>query len=152
MKKGQVSTELMIIIGLVLLIFIPLLVLVYFKASESNAQIASYQAELAVFRLAYMANSVGSLGTNSSISTDVFVPKNTEYFRTRSVGQGGEIVLAVNGPQGKSEIVEIVRYPITEEDIADASYFGSWVRLKVSSEPNPTGGVARLHIERERPE
>ena len=59
MMKGQVSTELLVVVALVLLIFIPLLVLVYTKANEANQQIASYQAELSVSRIASLANSVG---------------------------------------------------------------------------------------------
>ena len=63
--KGQLSIELIVIIGLVLVIFIPLLVMVYYKSNEANEEIALHQAELSVFRLAYLANSVGSLGTNT---------------------------------------------------------------------------------------
>jgi hypothetical protein len=55
--KGQVSTELLVIVALVLLIFIPLLVLVYMKANEASQQIGSYQAELAISRVASLANS-----------------------------------------------------------------------------------------------
>lgn len=145
--KGQVSTELMVIIGLVLIIFIPMLVLVYFKANDSNQQIASYQAELAVFRLAYLSNSVGSLGSNASVSTDLFIPKNTISFSTRTSGKGGEIVLAIDTPQGPSEITEIVRYPLSNSEIADSVTAGSWVRLKISSEPS-SAGVSRVKIEK----
>ena len=72
--------------AMVLLIFIPLLVLVYFKANEANQQIASYQAELAVFRIAYLANSVGSLGTNTTVTTDIYIPQNIISFTTNSSG------------------------------------------------------------------
>lgn len=131
--KGQVSTELLVIIALVLLVFIPLLVMVYFKANEANQQIASYQAELAVFRLAYLSNSVGSLGTNTTVYTDVFVPKNVQTFETRRTGNGGEIVMKVDTPQGPTEIVEIVRYPVSEIQLADQTTNGIWIRMKISS-------------------
>jgi len=145
--KGQVSTELLVIVGLVLLIFIPLLVLVYFKASEANDQIASYQAELAVFRIAYLASSVGSLGTNTSVYTDVYIPKNIVELKTQSTAQGGEIIMKVDTAQGPSEIVEIVRYPITGSgSLADKSLAGTWIRLKVTSEYR--GGQAYIRIER----
>ncbi|MBI5046770.1 hypothetical protein HZC07_03490 [Candidatus Micrarchaeota archaeon] len=146
MKKGQVSTELLIIVGLVLLVFIPLLVLVYFKANEANQQIASYQAELAVFRIAYLANSVGSLGTNTTVFTDVYIPKNAKSFTTQSIGKGGEIDMVVDTPQGPSEVVEVVGYPIVNQGpIVTPSPEGGWSRIKISSEY--TGGQAKVRIE-----
>lgn len=133
--KGQVSTELLVIVALVLLVFIPLLVLVYFKASEANQQIASYQAELAVFRVASLANSVGSLGTNTSVSTDVFIPPNTESLIVSRSGRGGEITLTISSPQGSTEIVEIIKYPVKGTvELADETTAGTWTRLKITSE------------------
>ena len=146
MAKGQVSTELLVIVALVLLIFIPLLVMVYFKANDTNQQIASYQAELAVFRVAYLANSVGSLGTSSSMYTDIYVPKSVRSFSTAATGQGGEIKMQVDTPSGPSDIVEVVRYPITGAGtIVSAPNTGVWVRLNVSSEYT-SGGVARVKV------
>jgi len=137
MMKGQVSTELLVIVALVLLVFIPLLVLVYFKANEANQQIASYQAELAVFRLASLANSVGSLGTNTSVQTDVFIPPNTVELKTTTspTGRGGEISLRVMTPEGVTDITQIVKYPIKNpRPLANETTAGGWMRLKVSSE------------------
>jgi len=146
--KGQISTELLVIVALVLLIFIPLLVLVYFKANEANQEIGSYQSELAVFRIASLANSVGSLGTNTSIETDVFVPKNVQYLKTVRGVQGGEVVMKVDTPDGASEIVELVRYPIANPGtLADTSTAGGWMRVKISSEYSTTEG-AIIRIEK----
>lgn len=130
--KGQVSTELLIIIGLILLVFIPLLTLVYFKANDSTQQIASYQTELAVFRIAYLANSVGALGTDTTVFTDVYVPSNVDSFRAEPTGTGGEIVMTINTPQGKSDVVEVVRYPITGT-VSIIGNQGGWIRIKISS-------------------
>jgi len=132
--KGQVSTELLVIVALVLLVFIPLLVLVYFKASEANEQIASYQAELAVFRMASLANSVGSLGTNTSVYTDVFIPPNTVELSTHKSGRAGEIRLRISTPEGVTDIAEIVKYPIDNpQTLADEATAGGWMRLKITS-------------------
>jgi uncharacterized protein (UPF0333 family) len=145
--KGQVSTELLIIVALVLLIFIPLLVLVYLKANEANQQVASYQAELAVSRIASLANSVGSLGTNTTVTTDVFVPPNTVNFTTIKSGRGGEIVLTLNTPQGVSEVNDIIKYPLSNPTtLADASNAGGRIKLKISSEY--VGSEAYVRIER----
>ena len=134
--KGQVSTELLIIVALVLLIFIPLLVLVYFKANDANQQIASYQAELAVSRISSLANSVGSLGTNTSVVTDVYIPPNTVSLKTAQSGRGGEIDLTVATPQGNSEIVEVVAYPLSGTQphvLSDATTSGGWMKIKITS-------------------
>ena len=134
--KGQLSTELLIIVALVLLIFIPLLVLVYFKANEANQQIASYQAELAVSRVSSLANSVGSLGTNTSVVTDIYVPPNTVSLKTSGAGSGGEIDLTIATAGGNTEIVDVIRYPLSGTQphvLADATTSGGWMKIKITS-------------------
>ncbi|MBI5227030.1 hypothetical protein HY988_00445 [Candidatus Micrarchaeota archaeon] len=143
--KAQVSTELLVIIGLILLVFIPLLTLVYFKANDSTQQIASYQTELAVFRIAYLANSVGALGTNTTVFTDIYIPQNVKAFTTKSTGSGGEITMVVGTPQGSSEVVEVVKYPI-EGTIPVSGTQGGWRKIKISSSVNDNGMV-RIKIE-----
>jgi len=129
--KGQVSTELLVIVAVVMAIFIPLLVMVYFKTSEANAQISAYQAELAVFRLAYIANSVGALGSNASLITEVYVPDGVTEFSARTVGNGGEIVMKLQTPAGQSEVVEIVKYPIMHSP--PFSTAKGWARFTITS-------------------
>lgn len=146
--KGQVSTELLVIIALVLLIFIPLLVLVYMKANDANQQIASYQAELAVSRIASLANSVGSLGTNTSVITDVYVPPNTVSLNTTAAGSGSEISLTLDTPQGNSEVVGIIQYPmVSYAPLADATSSGAWIKVNISSQYN--SGTAMINIVRD---
>jgi hypothetical protein len=133
--KGQVSTELLVIVALVLLIFIPLLVLVYLKANEANQQIASYQAELAVTRVASLANSVGSLGTNTSVVTDIYIPPNAVSLKTMQSGRGGEIVLTLQTPEGNKDTPEIIKFPLDNPNpnLADASAAGGWMKLRITS-------------------
>lgn len=145
--KGQVSTELLVIVALVLLIFIPLLVLVYVKASEANQQIASYQAELAVTRVASLANSVGSLGTDTSVVTDIYIPPNTVSLDTMQSGRGGEIVLTIETPEGPKDSAEIIKYPIDNPgNIAEPSAAGGWMKLRISS--SYIGNEAHVKIEK----
>ncbi len=145
--KGQVSTELLVIVALVLLIFIPLLVLVYLKTSEANQQIASYQAELTVTRLASLANSVGSIGTNTSVVTDVYIPANTKYLETRQSGRGGEILLRLDTPQGVQEPSDILKYPLSNPGkVVDATGTGGWVKIRITSVY--VGNEAHIRIEK----
>jgi hypothetical protein len=146
--KGQVSTELLVIVGFVLLIFIPLLVLVYMKANDANQQIASYQAELAVSRLGSLANSIGSLGVNSEVVTDVYIPPNTIALSTNDAGRGSEIVLTLSTAQGQTELVEVVKYPIENpnpEIVGEST--GEWVKIKITSTTGESG-EAYIRIER----
>lgn len=144
--KGQVSTELLVIIAVVLVIFIPLLVLAYVKSNETNQQISGYQAELVAFRLAYMANSVGALGSGTSISSDVYVPAGVTEFSTRSVGNGGEIVIKTNTPSGVTETAEVVRYPI--DNPKSFSTAQGWAKFNITSVYS--GGVAKVRIDTAR--
>ena len=145
--RGQVSTELLVIVAIVLLIFIPLLVLVYFKANEANQQIATYQAELAVSRIASLANSVGSLGTNTSVITDVYIPANTVYLATNQSGRGSEIVLRLRTPDGEKDTPDVIKYPVSNPGpIVESTTTGGWIKLKITSEY--ISGVAYVRIER----
>jgi len=145
-RKGQVSTELLVIVGLVLLIFIPMLVLVYFKANEASEQIGTYQAELLVFKIAHTANSVGSLGTGSFMYTDLYIPQNVIYLKTATFGTGGEVALKLNTVEGESEIVEIVKYPLVNPGVlAEGPSYG-WARFKIESIYED--GVGKINITR----
>ena len=134
--KGQVSTELLIIVALVLLIFIPLLVLVYLKAGEANQEIASYKAELAVTRIASLANSVGSLGTNSSVDTDVLIPANIVFLNVNESGHGGVVTMRLRTAEGYKDVPDVIKYPIDTSvtgTLADESNAGGWMKLRISS-------------------
>jgi uncharacterized protein (UPF0333 family) len=146
--KGQVSTELLVVVALVLLIFIPLLVMVYMKANEATQQIGSYQAELAVSRVVSLANSVGSLGTNTTVTTDVYLPPDTVSFDTIAAGSGSEIVLKTRTPSGITETADIVRYPLVSygQIIPGELVPGGVTKIKISS--YYIDGQARVKIEK----
>jgi hypothetical protein len=146
--KGQVSTELLVVVALVLLIFIPLLVMVYMKANEADQQIGSYQAELAISRLTSLANSVGSLGTNTSVTTDVYMPPNAVAFETRKAGGGSEIVLTLSTPQGNTETSDIVKYPMRTYGAVPGELLpGGYMKIKISSYLGPDGN-AQISIDK----
>ncbi|MEK6981474.1 MAG: hypothetical protein AABX38_00960 [Candidatus Micrarchaeota archaeon] len=111
-KKGQVSIELLVIVATVLLIFVPLLVSVYFKANEANASIESYKAQLGVSRIANLVNSIGNLGDGSFIIAQVYVPKNTKQIKFLSSGNGGEVVFVLDSGGQSIDYAESVKYPV----------------------------------------
>jgi len=146
MKKGQISTELLIVVGLVLVIFIPLLVLVYFKAGEAQTEMAAYQAQLVVFRIAYLSNSVGSLGTETTVYTDLYIPRNTISLRTMNTGDGAEVQLKLQGDQGETDIAEVIRYHLTSDSETELIEEGSygWARFQISSIYEEDEGKIRI--------
>ncbi len=148
--KAQVSTELLVIIAVVLVIFIPLMVLVYMQASNSNAKIAEYQAELAVFRLAYQANSVGALGSNTDIIAEVYIPPGVKEIRIKNTGKGAELLFVIQTPLGDSEKVEVLKYPLVKEFKLSGNNAGpGWVRFTITSVYE--NEVAKLKMESSRP-
>ena len=130
--RGQVSTELMIIIGAILVIFIPLLVTVYFKTGEANDTMEAEQSQHAVSRLANTINSIGNLGEGAFMRTEVFIPKNARQISFYSVGRGGEVTFKIIDGTGKeNDFAEVVKYQLTELTI-----------------DNPPQGVATFEITR----
>jgi len=131
--KAQVSTELMVIIAVILVVFIPLLVMVYTKAEETQREMASYQAEFVVFRLAYLANSIGSLGSDAMVYSDVYIPRGTKSLSVKNIGNGAEIELKATTPQGEKDFVEIIKYPVSEDKTLMQEPAYGWSRFKISN-------------------
>ncbi len=139
--KGQISTELLIIVALILLIFIPLLWLVYVKAGEASSQIAAYQAELTVNRIASLANSVSNLGTETAVTTEVYLPKNTKELAIRKIGgDAAEITLTIETGAGEdTPVVGLIKAKVSENQVlASDRSAGGWIKLKISSGEDST--------------
>lgn len=142
--KGQVSSELMIIVALVLLIFIPLLIMVYFQATDASQKIGAYESELSVSRLAYLANAVGNLGTNTTMYTDVYLPNGMTSLRTVSIENGGEIIMVLKTADGDKEIVEVVQHRINDpQTLAEEPSYG-WMRVEITSVYSPRGSEVSI--------
>lgn len=72
MKKGQISVEYLLLIGLLLLIIVPL---IYYGIREANANAAMASAEDVVKSLSVAADEVYALGSGSKKFVDVYMPK-----------------------------------------------------------------------------
>lgn len=86
--KAQVSTELLIIVGLVLILFIPILITIYMKASETNERLTSFQSTVAQARLVHSINSIGHLGQDAYILAEVYLPPGVQSVTFTSAGLG----------------------------------------------------------------
>ncbi|MDD5023000.1 MAG: hypothetical protein PHU63_02425 [Candidatus ainarchaeum sp.] len=132
MKKGQISIELMIIIGFILIFFIPLLLISYFQILELNEDLSNIQANVAVSRLVNTINSVGRMGSESSVIMDIYLPANSEI-TFKGYDKGGEILLTLEKTSGLSSIVGFTWFSINTDPTFSSLKGGSHYRFNITS-------------------
>ncbi|MGV8176903.1 MAG: hypothetical protein ACP5NX_03825 [Candidatus Bilamarchaeaceae archaeon] len=113
-SRGQVSTELLIVVATVLVLFIPLIFVLYLQANSYSAQLDGYKTELAVVRLASLVNSVGNMGEGSYVLAEIYVPDGISLNGAVSPdgGKGSEIIFISTTSDGESQIVRPVEFKI----------------------------------------
>ncbi|MBU0586482.1 hypothetical protein KJ780_03150 [Candidatus Micrarchaeota archaeon] len=110
MKKAQANMELMIIVGFIILLFIPLIVLVYYKSEEINSDIEAMHARTLSSKLAYATNSIGAMGDGTALKMEFYLPRNVQTLEFKSLGSGGEVL--INMSDG-TQISQVTRFPIS---------------------------------------
>lgn len=106
--KGQVSNELLVVVGFILLLFIPLMFVMYLKLSDVSADLSALQAHFSASRIAYLVNAIGYMGGGSSIITEVYVPENVEKVQI----SGNEVVFFTLIGGQPSEVVKPTGFTI----------------------------------------
>ncbi|MFA6214864.1 MAG: hypothetical protein WC717_06350 [Candidatus Micrarchaeia archaeon] len=99
--RGQVSTEILVLIGVALFLLIPVLLYAYGRANVSGEDLAVQKAEFAAHRLASLADSVGYLGGGAKIIDEIEIPP---YVKSVSVN-GHDIVIEMEPGSGRKQIV-----------------------------------------------
>ena len=121
MRKGQVSNELLVVVGFILLILIPLLYIMYFKMDAIRTDLALLQVHFAVARIAFLVNAIGHMGDGSAMITEVYVPDGVD-----SVSIGGssphEIVFRMQFEGQPNDIVQPTAFPIAINDEVPAVF------------------------------
>lgn len=111
MRKGQVSNELLVVVGFILLILIPLLYIMYFKMDAIRTDLALLQVHFSVARIAFLVNAIGYMGDGSAMIAEVYVPD--------SVGEvaigGNEIVFHMLFEGQPNEVVQPTVFPMEIE-------------------------------------
>lgn len=110
-SKGQVSTELLVIIGFVLMLFIPLLFYTYYKTRELDLEIAGMESRLISSKLAFIANSMGSLGDGNSIKIEVSLPAHVRTLNFINHSTGGEVKIIL---WDENQISQVTTFPFNE--------------------------------------
>ncbi len=108
--KGQVSTELLVIIGFVVLLFIPLVLYVYYKTAELNMGIEGMQSRLLSSKLAFISNSLGSMGSGNSLKVEFTLPERVHSLEFKPLGTGGKVLITL---QDGSQVSQVTRFPFS---------------------------------------
>lgn len=100
--------ELLIIVGFVMLLFIPLILIVSHKTNEMDVDMKASQSHLILSKFTYIANSLGSMGEGSALKFELTLPEQVKTLHFRALGDGGEVMLTTNDG---SQISQITRFP-----------------------------------------
>ncbi len=107
-RKGQVSFELLVVVGFVLAIFIPILFYVYTQAKGSVIMSQNTFMDNYADTLASAANMVAFSGNSSYIALYVNVPKGVKTLRVDSKAGGSMLVVQ----SSSSEFAKYVNAPL----------------------------------------
>ena len=91
--RGQVSNELLVVVGFILLLFIPLMFVMYLKLGDVNNDLSLLQMHFSAARIAYLINAIGYMGEGSAIITEVYVPENIKRVSEQVVSFLKELLL-----------------------------------------------------------
>ncbi|HIH19419.1 TPA: hypothetical protein HA225_05595 [Candidatus Micrarchaeota archaeon] len=138
--RGQISNELLIIIGFMLLFLIPLLFYAHGRSNAASEDIAAQKAEAAAQRLASLADSVGYLGGAAAIVDEIEMPPNLRGITVN----GQDIVITVDSSSGQRQIVKTCAFNLTESGLGRIRKAGTYF-INVSA--LPPGEAAQVKLE-----
>jgi len=137
--RGQVSNELLVVVGFILLILIPLLYIMFFKMDAIRADLAMLQVHFSVARIAFLVNAVGYMGDGSAVITEIYIPEDIESVSIGTEGGGAsehEVVFTMLSQGAINEIVQPTAFPIEANE-----------SLKIVHEDYEGRGKYRLEME-----
>jgi type II secretory pathway pseudopilin PulG len=141
--RGQISTEIVVLIGLLLLLLIPLLLYAYGRANVATEDIAVQKAEFAASRLSSLADSVGYLGGAAAIVEEVEIPSNVRSVRI-DAADPHDIVFDIDSTEGTKQIVKSSAFNLTSSGFGNITKAGTYF-IKISA--LPAGSAAQVKLE-----
>jgi len=108
-NRGQMSVEILILVGMALFLLLPVLLYAYGRANVSGEDLSVQKAEFAAHRLASLADSVGYLGGASAVIDEIEIPP---YVKNVSVS-GRDVVIEMDTANGKKQIVSGSTFNLT---------------------------------------
>ncbi len=104
-SRGQVSVELLIVLGVVMILVLPSLLSVYFRINRANEQLSVNQADMAGTRIANTISLVGA-ASGSSLISQVIMPSNVKNISIAD----NEVVITLQTQNGLTSIVKNTPY------------------------------------------
>jgi len=143
--KGQVSTEMLVIVGLMLLLLTPLLIYAYGRSNVAQEDLAVQKAEFAVQRLASAADSVGYLGGAAAVVEEIEIPP---YVKSVYLSNNGhDIVFDMEVSGGKKQIVKSSAFVIDGPGFSRVGKEGTYFfEVKALSDYSNSSGAAQVRI------
>ena len=121
--RGQMSVEILVLIGMALFLLMPVLLYAYGRANVSGEDLSVQKAEFAAHRLSSLADSVGYLGGASAVIDEIEIPP---YVKNVSVN-GRDVVIELDAANGKKQIVSSSAFNLTsagfERIVKSGTYF-----------------------------
>lgn len=122
LRRAQVSTELLVLVGVMLAMLLPLLFYSYTKASIANEDMAVQKAEFDAERLARLADSVGYLGGESAIVEEIEIPSFVKKVSTNEK----DIIIELATSAGRKQIVKTTAFPLTDGGLGNITQPGTY--------------------------
>ncbi len=141
--RGQVSTEILLLIGLMLVLLIPLIMYSFGRAGATKEDFAVQRAEFSAQRLARLADSVGYLGGAAAVVDQIDVPPYVKSVRIG--GNGHDIIFEMDSTSGKRQIVQSTPFQINSQGFERINREGSYfVEVRALSNFTGTDQVAMI--------
>ena len=135
--RGQMSTEVLILIGMALFLLLPVLLYAYGRTNVSGEDLSVQKAEFAVHRLASLADSVGYLGGASAVIDEIEIPP---YVRSVSVN-GRDIIIEMDSAGGKKQIVAGSSFVLNQTGFSRITKSGTYFIEVRALSTTGTGGA-----------
>ena len=135
--RGQMSTEILVLIGMALFLLLPVLLYSYGRANVSGEDLSIQKAEFAAHRLASLADSVGYLGGASAVIDEVEIPP---YVENVSVN-GRDIVIEMNTGGGRKQIVAGSSFVLSQSGFERVTKSGTYFIEVRALSTTDTGGA-----------
>jgi hypothetical protein len=108
-SRGQMSVEILVLVGVALFLLIPVLLYAYGRANVSGEDLSVQKAEFAAHRLASLCDSVGYLGGASAVIDEIEIPPYVKSVRV----MGRDVVIEMDTATGKKQIVAGTSFNLT---------------------------------------
>jgi uncharacterized protein (UPF0333 family) len=134
--RGQVSTEVLILVGIALFLLIPVILYAYGRVNASGDDLSVQKAEFAAHRLASLADSVGYLGGAAAVVDEIEIPP---YVKNVTVN-GRDVVIKINSIAGEKDIVASTAFELEAVRLGKVSRAGTYFIEVSALDPGSAGG------------